>query len=74
MNKPSVGQHVRVVTRYRNTYIYDSAEFTYHTYIGVVHKPEPWCKEHQFKLVDDKIGRMSSRTLDMNHIVRIEEL
>ncbi len=72
LTKPQVGQHVTVTTKYRNTYIYSDEEYVYSTYTGVVSRPEPWYKDGQFKLTEDKPDRMVYRTLDMSSIVSIE--
>lgn len=72
MEKPKVGQHIRVTTRYREHYIYAENEYRENTYVGVVHRPEPWYKDGQFKLVDDEPSRMVYRTLDMSNVVRLE--
>ena len=50
MDKPQVGQRVRVTTEYPDHYIYSETGVKRHTYEGEVLRPEPWYKEDQFKL------------------------
>lgn len=72
MEKPQVGQRVRVTTEYPDPYIYSETGVNRNTHEGEVLRPEPWYKEYQFKLSGS--DRMIYRTLDIRHVVELEVL
>jgi hypothetical protein len=72
MNIPNPGAVIRVTTRYRNIYLYDTSEYRHNTYEGTVVSNEKFDQPATFCMTGDE--RMPIRNIDMSNVVKLELL